>query len=312
MTLPTPPAITFVGIGAIGLPMATQLARAGADVTAVDTDPDRLQHAAGEGMRTTTDTASVDEAEAVMCMVATAEQLRTITLGPDGVLARMTPGSTLVVMSTVGPDAVTELVAGAPEGVSVLDVPVTGGVSRARTGELLLFGSGPPEALARLRPALDALGQVIHCGAEAGRGQAMKAVNQLLCSVHLVAAAEALALAEALGLDPAEVLPAVAGGAGGSWMLSDRGHRMLQGPDTEVTSAVSIFVKDSGLVADVAATAGLDTPLLEAAAARFRAAADAGLAEQDDSQVIRTYCALTPTSFAHNDPATDLTTGDTR
>ncbi|GAA2351916.1 NAD(P)-dependent oxidoreductase [Saccharopolyspora halophila] len=312
MTPPIPPAITFVGIGAIGLPMATQLTRAGFDVTAVDNDPGRLQSAADEGMSTTTSIASADAAKAVLCMVATPEQLRAIALGPDSVLTRMAPGSTFVVMSTVGPQVVTELVAAAPEGVSVLDVPVTGGVSRARTGELLLFASGPPEALARLRPALDALGQVVGCGAEAGRGQAVKAVNQLLCSVHLVAAAEALALAEALELDPAEVLPALAGGAGGSWMLNDRGPRMLQGPDTEVTSAVGIFVKDSGLVADIAATTGLDAPLLEAATARFRAAADAGLAEQDDSQVIRTYRAPAPTALPHNDPAIDPTTGGAR
>lgn len=287
--------VTFIGIGAIGLPMATQLARAGFDVTAVDTDADRLSEAAAAGMRTAADLTAAVGSEVVLCMVASPQQLRAVTLGDDGVLARMAHGGTLVVMSTVGPACLAELVAEARPEVIILDVPVTGGVARARTGELLLFASGPHEALDRVRPVLDALGSVIEVGAEAGRGQAVKAVNQLLCSVHLVAAAEALALAEALGLDPADVLPAVAGGAGGSWMLTDRGPRMLRGHDAEVTSAVGIFVKDSGLVAEVAAAAGLDTPMLEAAAARLQAAADAGWAQQDDSQVIQTYQALART-----------------
>jgi 3-hydroxyisobutyrate dehydrogenase/putative dehydrogenase len=114
-------------------------------------------------------------------------------------------------------------------------------------------------------------------------------VNQHLCSVHLVAAAEALHLARGLGLDPAAVLPLIEKGAAGSWMLSDRGPRMLQGTDVEVTSAVTIFVKDSGLVAAAAAAAKVDVPLLAQAHDRFQRAANAGLGARDDSRVIETW-----------------------
>lgn len=89
----------------------------------------------------------------------------------------------------------------------------------------------------------------------------MKVVNQLLASVHLAAAAEALAFAAALGLDREAVLAGIRGGAGGSWMLSDRGPRMLEGPEAQVTSAVDVFVKDSGLVTEAAADAGFEAPL---------------------------------------------------
>jgi 3-hydroxyisobutyrate dehydrogenase/putative dehydrogenase len=174
-------------------------------------------------------------------------------------------------------------------GASVLDVPGTGGVARAKTGELTLFASGPAADVAAARPVLEALGTVREVGDEVGEGQAIKVVNQHLCAVHIVAAAEALALAGALGLDQAQVLALVQQGAAGSFMLSDRGPRMLQGTDVDVASAISIFVKDTGLVAEAAGAVGARTPLLDVARDRYRKAADAGLAARDDSRVIETY-----------------------
>src|SRR5690606_33058560 len=149
--------------------------------------------------------------------------------------------------------------------------------------------SGPAELIAEHQELLSVFGRVITAGTTLGDGQSLKAVNQLLCSVHLAAAGEALAFAQKLGLDPANVLDAVQHGAGGSWMLGDRGPRMLEGLDAEVTSAISIFVKDSGLVNDIAESLDFDAPLVRAARDRFRQAAEAGLTQRDDSQVIRTY-----------------------
>jgi len=114
-------------------------------------------------------------------------------------------------------------------------------------------------------------------------------VNQHLCSVHIVAAAEALSLARSLGLDPATVLKFVEKGAAGSWMLSDRGPRMVAGTDVEVTSTVNIFVKDSGLVMSAGDSCGAELPLLSIAHERFCNAAHAGLGLRDDSRVIETW-----------------------
>lgn len=289
MTHDAPRRITFIGIGAIGLPMAEQLLQAGFEVTGVDPGPGQRERAAARGLRTEERPDSAAGADVVVVMVATPEQLREAALGEAGVLGRLRPGAVLVVMSTVGPRAVREVAGAAPAGVRVLDVPVTGGVARARTGELTLFAAGDPAVVDQVRPVLEAFGRIVDCGREAGRGQAYKAVNQLLCSVHIVAAAEALALAEALGLDPQEVLPAVAGGAGGSWMLSDRGPRMLEGLDAEVTSTIGIFVKDSTLVKEIADEIGFDAPLVTAARAKYLAAREAGWERRDDSQVIQTY-----------------------
>ena len=249
--------VTFVGIGAIGLPMALSVAAAGFDVTGVDFSERQRVAALEQGLPAAADAASAAEADAVIVMVATPDQLSSAALGQDGLVARMRPGSTLIVMSTVGPEAVRSLVAPAAErGIGLVDAPVTGGIARAARGELRMFVSGDPAAIDAGRAVLDAMGAVVDCGAEPGRGQSFKVVNQLLCAVHIVAGAEALALAERLGLDPAEVLDAVADGAAGSFMLSDRGPRMLEGLDAQVASAIGIFVKDSALVSATAAEAG--------------------------------------------------------
>ena len=286
--------ITFVGVGAIGMPMAQQLAGSGWSVTAVDPSPVQRGKAEQAGMRTETVPTSAAEADAVVVMVATPEQLAEAALGngdsQPGLLNRMRPGSQLVVMSTVGPRVVEELAVPAAErGVGLVDAPVTGGIKRAAEGALRLFVSGEVAARNRVRDVLEAMGSVIECGEAVGRGQSYKAVNQLLCAVHIVAGAEALSLAEKLGLDPSEVLQAVSGGAAASFMLADRGPRMLEGPDAEVASAVGIFVKDSTLVREIAEHAGHSTPLLEAAQRKYLEAAEAGYVNADDSQVIQTY-----------------------
>ena len=285
-----PRTVTFVGIGAIGLPMAQQIHQAGFDVTGVDPFEAQREKATAAGLTAEATSASAAQADTVVVMVATPDQLRDAALGDGGLVGRMREGATIVVMSTVGPEPVKEVAAAAAEkGIHVLDVPVTGGVARAVTGSLNLFTSGPAEVIDANAPVLEAMGTIIRCGDEVGMGQAYKAVNQLLCSVHIVAAAEALAFAEKLGLDPKVVLPAVESGAAGSWMLSDRGPRMLQGVDATVTSAIAIFVKDSSLVCDIADEIGFDAPLVQAAKAKYLAARNAGLDRRDDSQVIRTY-----------------------
>lgn len=279
--------VTFVGIGAIGLPMARRLVDAGHATTGVDKLSAAIERASAAGVPAVSSFGEAPPAEFVVAMVATPEQLDTLV---TEALAGDVTGQRWIVMSTVGPESVRAQAARLTAvGAPVLDVPVTGGVARARTGELTLFASGPAADVAAARPVLDALGNVREVGAEVGEGQAIKVVNQHLCAVHIVAAAEALALAGSLGLDQAQVLSLVEQGAAGSFMLSDRGPRMLQGTDVDVASAISIFVKDSGLVADAAGAVGARTPLLDVARDRYTQAADAGLTARDDSRVIETY-----------------------
>ncbi|GAB2685106.1 NAD(P)-dependent oxidoreductase [Saccharopolyspora gloriosae] len=282
------PDVVFVGIGAIGRHMASRLVAAGRTTTAVDPTPSAREWAAAQGIPAVASMAEAPRAEFVVVMVATPDQLAALV---DEALTRADlDGQRWIVMSTVGPDAVREQGARlTAAGALVLDVPVTGGVARARTGELTLFAAGNRSTVEFARPVLDCFGSVREVGERVGDGQSIKVVNQHLCSVHIVAAAEALSLAGELGLDREQVLSLVEGGAAGSWMLSDRGPRMVQGTDVEVTSTIGIFVKDSNLVADAARQADADTPLLDLARERYERAADAGLGARDDSRVIETY-----------------------
>jgi 3-hydroxyisobutyrate dehydrogenase len=143
-----------------------------------------------------------------------------------------------------------------------------------------------------VKPVLDALGdKVFHVGEIPGQGAAVKTVNQLLCGVHIAAAAEGLALAQKAGVDPALALKILQGSAAGSWMLSDRGPRMLEDAP-RVTSAVDIFVKDLGIVLDAGRAGKVATPLAAVAHQMFLAASAQGLGHEDDSQVIEVYRAL--------------------
>lgn len=278
--------VTFIGVGAIGLPMALQLQRAGHEVTGVDVSDVVIATARSSGIETVTYFSEAPNPDVVVVMVATPDQLA----GLVGRITGSVRGQLWLIMSTVGPQSVREqgeVLRRA--GARVVDAPVTGGVARARTGELVIFAAGAPNDVTSAAPILDAMGTVRVTGERLGDGQSIKVVNQHLCSVHLAAAAEALSLARSLGLDPATVLRLVETGAAGSWMLSDRGPRMLAGNDVAVTSAVNIFVKDSGLVASAGESCGAQLPLLSIAHERFCRAAEAGLGLRDDSRVIETW-----------------------
>jgi len=194
-------------------------------------------------------------------------------------------------MASVGADAVRTAQARLRgSGVLLVDAPVTGGVARAETGELTVLAGAPAQALAAAAPVLNLMAsRVVACGPNPGDGQSVKLVNQLLCSVHLAAAAEALGFAAALGLDPAVVLETIEHGAAASFMLSDRGPRMLGAGEPPVRSAVDIFVKDSSLVLQAARAVAARVPMAERAAERFALARASGWDRRDDSTVIDLY-----------------------
>lgn len=278
--------VAFIGLGAIGLPMAKRIQQAGHALVGVELSEQNRATALAQGVEASADWNAASAAEVVVVMVATPAQLAALV----GQFSELRAGQHWVIMSTVGPDSVREQALRLQAlGANVVDAPVTGGVARALTGSLLIFASGHADAVATVRPVLQAMGEVKDAGEQVGDGQAIKVVNQHLCAVNMVAAAEALSLAKALGMDPAKVLALVERGAGGSWMLSDRGPRMLEGTDTQVTSMVDIFVKDSSLVAEAARGCDAQVPLLATAHARFCQAADAGLGKRDDSRVIETW-----------------------
>jgi len=266
--------------------MALQIQKAGYAVTGVDVHEAGVANARVAGLDAVVGYHNAPKVDVVIVMVATPEQFSALVTAVGAAVQ----GQLWVIMSTVGPDSVREQGAALRAlGARVVDAPVSGGTARAKTGELIIFSSGNAEDVETALPILRCLGNPHVTGERLGDGQSIKVVNQHLCSVHIAAAAEALHLAKSLGLDPETVLGLVEKGAAGSWMLSDRGPRMLKGTDVEVTSTINIFVKDSGLVASSGQLCGAELPLLNIAHNRFCQAADAGLGLRDDSRVIETW-----------------------
>ena len=286
--------IAVLGLGAMGLPMAENLSR-GFTVRGFDITAERLAAAERAGIAPAASAAdAVAGADVVLVAVRDQAQLETLLFGRDGIAAHMAPGAVVLLTSTVGGAGVRAVAARLAEaGLRLVDAPVSGGPVRAGEGDLLVVVGADDDAWARTEDVLSAMSStLVRVGDEPGAGQAMKTVNQLLCGVHIAAAGEALALARALGLDAETALEALMAGAASSFMLGDRGPRMLQayGPggadDVEVRSALSIFVKDMGIVTAAAKGAGLSTPVAAAAEQLYLQGATRGLGACDDSSVI--------------------------
>ena len=280
--------VGWVGLGAMGLPMARCVARAGHKMAAYDIDPGRAASLAADGVKPAASISVVASgADVLVLMVATPGQVEDVLFGDDPAASALAAGTVVLVMATVGPAAVRHWAGRlAEQQVVVVDAPVSGGVARAAGGDLLVMVGGPQSAVERVQPLLDAMASSAPVvGSAPGDGQKVKLVNQLLCGVHIAVAAEALAFAEAMHLDPAATWEVIRGGAAASFMLDDRGQRMVHGSD-ETKSALDIFVKDMGLVLDAARANSYPAPLASAAEQLYLAGRRAGLGRHDDSAVI--------------------------
>lgn len=284
--------VTVVGLGAMGLPIATNLAKDFA-VRGVDIAEARLElgRAAGIGVFQDIREASTG-ADAVLLAVRNQQQLEEALFGTNGIADVLEQGAAVIVTSTVGIEAIEVVRPGLAErGILLVDAPLSGGPVRAGEGDLLVTVGADDAAYDKVFPVLEKMSStLVRVGDEAGKGQALKTVNQLLCGVHIAAAGEALALANRLGLDEKAALEALMGGAAASFMLGDRGARMLDAYEdepVEVKSRLDIFVKDMGIVTDAARKAGIGVPLAAAAEQSYLAGLVRGMAAEDDSSIIR-------------------------
>jgi 3-hydroxyisobutyrate dehydrogenase-like beta-hydroxyacid dehydrogenase len=284
--------VALVGLGSMGGGMARVLVNAGFAVHGYDVDPQReAEFAAVSGAAA--DPAALADVSAVILVVVNARQVEEVLFadnrfGPGGIVGCLSPGAAVVNCATVPPAFAREM-AGRIGPDRYIDAPVSGGTARAASGDLAVLASGSPAAFERGGAVLEAMaGTVYRLGAEAGAGSAMKAVNQLLAGVHIAAAAEAITFGMAQGLDPGQIISVIGDCAGNSWMLQNRGPHIRDG-DYAPLSAVEIFVKDLGLVDDIARDARFSAPLTAAALAQFLAASGSGLGAEHDAAVAKVY-----------------------
>ena len=288
------PKVAVIGLGSMGFGMATSLKRKGFEVTGCDVSADavdRFVREGGKGARTPADAAK--GAGIVVSVVLNAAQTETILFGQNGVVETLAKDAVFVSSATMDPDVARKLAKQLEAtGRHYLDAPISGGAQRAAQGELTVLASGSPAAFAKARPALDAMAAKLYeLGDAPGLGAAFKMINQLLAGVHIAAASEAIAFAAKQGLDIRKVYEVITASAGNSWMFENRMKQVLDG-DYKPRSAVEIFVKDLGIVQDMARSARFPAPLASAALQMFLGAAGSGMGRDDDASVARLYARI--------------------
>lgn len=282
----------FVGLGAMGQNAARQLLLAGHRVQGFDLRQESLQTFAEHGGEVAASLAHVGKnAMGTVIFVVNAVQAEAVLFGAEGLAANAAPGHLVISCVTMSAADARRLAARCrASGLVFIDAPVSGGVAGAAAGSLSIMASGPDDALEACAPVFAAMGsRVLNVGTEAGQGSTFKTINQLLCGVHLAAAGEAMAIAERAGLDTQQVFDLVSESAAASWMLRDRGPAMVMRTYVPVRSAVDIFVKDLGLVMDLARDLRFPATVSAAALQSFLGASGAGLGNKDDSAVTEFY-----------------------
>jgi L-threonate 2-dehydrogenase len=281
--------VVVVGLGSMGMGAALSLLRKGFVVRGCDLSPAaRDAFAAAGGTASGSPAEAAQGAGAAITMVVNAAQTRDVLFGAGGVADALAPGAVVISSATMSPTEARALAEEAEaRGLLFLDAPVSGGSIKARAGEITVMASGSPDAFAAARPVLDAVAaKVYELGDEAGLGSAYKIVNQLLAGVHIAAAGEAMVLAARLGLDLPKVYEVITASAGNSWMFGNRVPHILEG-DYSPRSAIDIWVKDLGIVADLSRELDLPLALTEAARTLYREASEAGMGRDDDASVAR-------------------------
>jgi 3-hydroxyisobutyrate dehydrogenase-like beta-hydroxyacid dehydrogenase len=275
--------VAFLGLGAMGLPMAGRLVDAGHDVRLWNRTPGRDDGLVARGVdRATTPADAARDAEVVITMLADPPALEQVVFGPSGVSETISSEAIFIDMSTVGPTAIRE-VAGRLHPVEFLDAPVLGSVPHAEAGTLAILVGGEPDTLGRCADVLGAMGIVRHVG-PLGAGATVKLASNAAVMSTMVTLGEVLALTDRAGLDPDTVLDAMAMGPLGSFV--DRFRDKVTGRMSRVDFRLALARKDLALALEEAKASGIPLMLPEAAAARADEAIAAGRAEQDNTAVV--------------------------
>ena len=282
MTLKT----AFIGLGAMGAPMAGHLRSHGLLVAVANRTRAKAEALAAElgvGAPASLAELAAQSDIVALCVTADADVLATV----DALAPHLKPGSIVIDHSTVAPATAQQAAARlAQVGAHFLDAPVSGGVEGAKNGRLSVMVGGDSEVLERARPVLEAYAlRITHLG-EVGAGQATKAVNQVLVAGIAQAVCEGLALGEALGLAPDRLIPTLGAGAAGNWFLDKRGATMLRG-EFDVGFKLGLLHKDLAIVRGIAEQAGTVHTVIDKSLADYAQLMREGHGDEDISALIR-------------------------
>ncbi|KAI8950053.1 NAD binding domain of 6-phosphogluconate dehydrogenase-domain-containing protein [Xylaria longipes] len=291
------PKIAFIGLGAMGFGMATHLVKQGYPVTGFDVWLPTLERFRAAGGNTaTTPSEAVRDHDYVVCMVATAVQAQSVLFEDENpALGALSKGVSLLLCSTVPCAYVRSLEAELAEkgrgDVLLVDCPVSGGAGRAADGTLSIMAGGSDKALEKGRFLLQELSDtsklyIVNGGI--GAGSNMKMVHQVLAAVKILATGEGMGFAQQLGLDLAYTYESIQNSDASAWMFGHRGPRILSG-FKPIASAITIILKDAGIITSEALRVGFSTPMTGTAEQVYFSSLGRGYGADDDSSLIRLY-----------------------
>ena len=280
--------LAFIGLGALGLPMATNLQTAGYTLQVhtrsrlAESDPDL----AG-ALASASPAAAVSGCSVLLLCVSDDAAVEAVLWGKRGAGRALQQGSLVIDCSTISPSAARAMAERlASRDIQYIDAPVTGGTEGAKAGTLTVLCGGEPSALERARPLLNVVGGSIHHFGNVGTGQQVKAINQVLVAGSYAAVAEAIALGQHLQLPMERVVDALRQGAAGSWALEHRSAAMLNDA-YPLGFKLALHHKDLGIALDAALQAGLKLPITEAVYAQEQGLMEAGMGDADVSALRR-------------------------
>jgi len=278
--------VGFIGLGIMGAPMAGHLLRGGHPLVAFNRTASKIAALVTQGAQAGNSARDVAaRSDVVVSMVADSPDVEHVYLATDGVLSGARQGTLFIDMSTISPAVAVRIgKVAAQQGCPMLDAPVSGGDVGARNASLSIMVGGAPEVFERARPILELMGKPILCG-PSGAGQTVKACNQTVTALHILAMAEALTLASEAGADPAIVLKVLGGGYAQSRILDVRGPRVLQ-RDFAPGFKARLHRKDLRIALETASAAGCSLPGASLVASLFDALLKQGGGELDHSALI--------------------------
>ncbi|MFW2383628.1 MAG: NAD(P)-dependent oxidoreductase [Acidimicrobiales bacterium] len=268
-----PERIGFIGLGNMGGPMCRRLLRAGYEVMVFDINPEALEVAVQAGASAGDSAAAIAaNVDLLLTSLPRPDHVETVMSGAEGALATMRPGSIWADLTTNRTTLIEALAAQAPEGVAVVDCPVTGAVDGARTGKLTLFLGGDDASVARVKPVLEHMGLVIECGPR-GTGNVTKLVTNQLWFIHAASLAEGFALGMANGVSLETLWYAIKESVGDSFVARHDAPSIFAG-HYDPSFTLGLCLKDLGLVEELSANVSATLDMTRQAHEQFRKATE--------------------------------------
>ena len=281
--------VAFLGLGVMGYPMAGHLKAKGHDVTVYNRTMTKAEAWVNEhkGNMATTPREAAEGCDIVFSCVGADDDLRAVTIGPDGAFDVMASGSIYVDNTTASAHVARELhEAASARGIGFIDAPVSGGQAGAENGILTVMCGGEAGVFEKAEPVIRAYGKTVTLIGGAGAGQQAKMVNQICIAGLVQGLSEALNFGKTAGLDMDAVLDTISGGAAQSWQMVNRGKTMVAG-EFDFGFALDWMIKDLGICMDEAAQNGAPLPITEQVLDFYKELSAQGHGRNDTSALIR-------------------------